>query len=447
MLKGPEHPQRHQQRGDRDVEHQPDDPPRVAVGEPREEVRPGKRSGVGVRDVDLDLRQHDKEHRHRHHPGGIVKNVGKPRQVHTRRLAGLLRRTLLLQHQEGEERAAQHFRHAGQDPAWPGHDDGGPPAPLVGSGLRRQEPQVIDLLADLHDQRAPDRAGGAEHEPVKATVAREVARKAGKRAKGARIADGDGGVGQGEQHEPEPLCPGLQPRDQCDAPQYERNDHDGADDVAPDNGPVQVKPQRQRHDGGLEREKDEGERRVDERGDGRADIAEPGTAGQQIDVHSVAGGVIADGQAREEGHDRDRQDRPERIGEPVVQGHDRADGLERQERHASHGCIGHAPFRPLAKRMWRVAQRVVLKGLVGHPGVVFTPDADDFLVGRSHGQGIAIVGNGRPPAPGGGAQPWFTGGFSHPGEGPPCRYTSIDVCRLCAAANTMHLGIRNAYVN
>ena len=209
LLERTEHPQRHQQRGDRDVEHQPDDPPRVAVGEPREEIRPRKRSGVGIRDVDLDLRQHDKEHRHRHNPGGIVKNVGKARQVHARRFAGLLGRALVLQHQEGEECAAQHFRHAGQDPARSGHHDGGPPAPPVGAGLRGQKPQVIDLLADMHDQRAPDRAGGAEHEPVKAAVAREVTGEAGKGTKGARITDGDGHVGQGQEHEPKPLCPGL----------------------------------------------------------------------------------------------------------------------------------------------------------------------------------------------------------------------------------------------
>ena len=53
----------HQEERDRDVEDQPDDAARMAVRQPREEVRPGDRARIGVRHVDLELGQND-EHAH-----------------------------------------------------------------------------------------------------------------------------------------------------------------------------------------------------------------------------------------------------------------------------------------------------------------------------------------------------------------------------------------------
>jgi hypothetical protein len=53
----------HQHQRDGDVEHQPHHAAGVAVGEPREEVRPGDRARIGVRHVDLELREDDEGRR------------------------------------------------------------------------------------------------------------------------------------------------------------------------------------------------------------------------------------------------------------------------------------------------------------------------------------------------------------------------------------------------
>ena len=49
----------HQQQRDQHVEHQPDHAAGMAVGQAREEIRPGDRAGIGVGDVDLELREDD----------------------------------------------------------------------------------------------------------------------------------------------------------------------------------------------------------------------------------------------------------------------------------------------------------------------------------------------------------------------------------------------------
>ena len=58
----------HQQERNADVEHQPDHPARMAVGEAGEEVGPGQRPGIGIHHVDLELRHH--------HEGGHQQDGG-----------------------------------------------------------------------------------------------------------------------------------------------------------------------------------------------------------------------------------------------------------------------------------------------------------------------------------------------------------------------------------
>ena len=56
----------HQQQGDGNIEHEPDHPPRMAVREPGEEVRPSDGPGIGVGDIDLGLRDGDQQHHRKH---------------------------------------------------------------------------------------------------------------------------------------------------------------------------------------------------------------------------------------------------------------------------------------------------------------------------------------------------------------------------------------------
>ena len=84
-----EDPEEHQQKRNQHVEYQPDDPARMVVSQPRENVRPGERPGVGVGDVDLDLRDHDEHRGHDQYDGTIVENVLVALDVHVHRNDGV----------------------------------------------------------------------------------------------------------------------------------------------------------------------------------------------------------------------------------------------------------------------------------------------------------------------------------------------------------------------
>ena len=123
-----------------------------------------------------------------------------------------------------------------------------------------------------------------------------------------RVGVGDRGEGQDVQDDPERLRPQLEAADQGDAVRHERNDDDGADEIADRARNAEAHLERGRQDDRLDREEDEGEGRVDQRGDGRADIAEAGAARQQVDVDAAFGCVIGDRQAAAEDDDADDED-------------------------------------------------------------------------------------------------------------------------------------------
>ena len=137
--------------------------------------------------------------------------------------------------------------------------------------------------------------------------------------------------------------------------------------------------QRRRQDHRLDREEDEGEGGVDQRGDGRADVAEAGAARQQVDVDAVFGGVIGDRQAAEEDDDADDEDRRGGVGEAVVERDGAADRLQRQERDRAERGVGDAGGGPAPRALGGEAQRVVFQRLVGNPLIVLAPDAVDPL--------------------------------------------------------------------
>ncbi len=67
-----QNPHLHQQECEDDVEHEPDDTARMAVGQAREEIRPGDRARVSVRDVDLQLANDDEDtDQHESHRRGM----------------------------------------------------------------------------------------------------------------------------------------------------------------------------------------------------------------------------------------------------------------------------------------------------------------------------------------------------------------------------------------
>ena len=386
MLERLEHPEQHQHQRDQHVEDQPHHPPGVAVGEAREEVGPRQRTRIGVGHVDLDLADDDEDAGQRDRRTRVVHHVLVTGQVHLRGLQRLVGRHHRLQREEGEEGAADHLQRAGNNPARPRRHHRGPPAPAVRFPCRRQEAQEVHLLADLRDQRKGHRAPRPHRQPVElVTVA---AAELGEGGVQLRLAHQHDEEGRQQQHHEHRLRPRLQAADPGDAVRDQRDHRQRTQQIPPQDGQPEPQLERQRHDRRLDGEEDEGEGGVDQRGDGRADVAEAGATGQQVHVHRLAGGVVADRQAGEEDHQRHQADRPHGVGEAPVQRDRAADGLHRQEGHRAQRGVGDARERPLAKAARRVAQRVVLQRLVGDPAVVLATDVDDALGGRSgHGEG------------------------------------------------------------
>ncbi len=262
----------------------------MAVRQPGEKIGPSQRAGVGVGNVDLELRNDDEEHSGGDCQRRVVKNVRETDQVHLVGVDRLFGGNSVAQHQPGEQGAAEHLEDAGHDPARPADDDAEPPAACVGRRLLGHEAQVIDLFAHLRDQRDADGQRGAEQVRVEASavaVFPGVLPEAGQRL---WLFDEDEGVGQHQQKDPQRLCPRLQLADRGDAMGDQRNDDQRADQVAPGRRDTEGELERIGHDRRFEREEDESERGVDQRGDGRADIPEAGAARQQVHVETVAGG-------------------------------------------------------------------------------------------------------------------------------------------------------------
>jgi hypothetical protein len=352
----------------------------MAVGDAREKIAPGQRAGVGVGDVDLELRDHHEQRRGRHRPAVLREHVLVGGQVHLIRVHRALGRHHVADGEVGQQRTAQHLEHAQHHPAGAARQHAGPPAAAIGGRADRHEAQVVGLLAHLGDQRDTDRERSTEEVQIEPDFARldsVVVRDARKRT---RIAHDHIGKGHHQHQQPDGLRPDLQPADRRNSVRDQWNDHQRADQVAPGRRDAQRQLQRIGHHRGLEREEDEGEGGVDQRGQRGTDVAEAGAAGEQVHVDAVARGIDADGQAGKEDDQPGGQDRPGGVDEAVLHQQRGADRLENQEgRGAAEGRAGHAPFRHAAKALRGEAQRVVLERLARHPAVVVAPDLDDAL--------------------------------------------------------------------
>ena len=164
-----------------------------------------------------------------------------------------------------------------------------------------------------------------------------------------------------------------------DAVRHQRNDDDGADEIANRTRNAEAHLERGRQDDRFDRKEDEGEGRVDQRGDGGADIPESGAARQQIDVDAAFGCVIGDRQSAAKDDDADDQNGRGRIHRTVVERDGAADRLQRQEGNRTQRGVGNAGGGPSPRALGGEAQRVVFQRLVGNPLIILAPDAVDPL--------------------------------------------------------------------
>ena len=282
----------------------------------------------------------------------------------------------MAEREEGEERSGQQFERAENDPAGTGAEQRDPPRRPRRAPVARQKAQEVDLFADLRHQRKHHRGGGAEQQQIE--MAAGVAMLAGELApfrERMRVGVGDRRERQDVKDDPERLRPQLEAADQRDAVGHQRNDDDGADEIADRARDAEAHLQRGRQNDRLDREEDEGEGRVDQRGDGRADVAEAGAARQQVDVDAAFGGVIGNRQAAAEDDDADDEDGGRGVGDAVVQRNGAADRLQRQERDRAERGVGDAGGGPAPRALGGEAQRVVFQRLVGNPLIILAPDA------------------------------------------------------------------------
>ena len=401
-----EHVHLHQHEGDERVEHHPHHTPRMAVRDAREKIAPRQRTGVGVGDVDLELRDHHEQRRGRDRPAVVREHILVGCQVHLVRVDGTLGRHHVRDGQVRQQRATEHLDDAQDDPARSACQHADPPAATARGRACRHESQVVGLLAHLRDERNADGQRGTKKRQTETSMVAlqpNVVRHTGESTRIARQYETE----RHHQHQqPDRLRPQLQAADGGNAVRYQRNDDQRAEEVTPHRRHAQRQLQRIGHHGGFQRKKDEGEGRVDQRRDGRADVAEARAARQQVHVDAMARGVDADRQAGQEDDQPGQQDGPEGVDETVLHQQRGAHRFEDQEGCSPESRVGHTPFGPLAKALRGVAQCVVFQRFARDPAVVVAPDLDDALRCVGQVEGIDCTGSAR--------QGWRGGyGFGH----------------------------------
>jgi hypothetical protein len=186
------------------------------------------------------------------------------------------------------------------------------------------------------------------------------------------------------QRQPDRLGPFLEGADAGEAVGDERDDDQRIEQIADAERQAKEELECLAKDRCLEREEDEGEAGVDQRGDGGTEIAEAGAPGQQVDIHAGARRVIGDRQPGQEHQRADRQDRDHGVVEAIGEGKSGADRLERQERDGADRGIGHPTIGPFSRSPRREAQREILHRLVRDPLIVGTAKATDAACALDH---------------------------------------------------------------
>ncbi len=165
-------------------------------------------------------------------------------------------------------------------------------------------------------------------------MARGVAMLTGKFCplrKGVRIGVSDRREGQDVKNDPQGLRPQLEAADQRDPVRDQRNDDDGADEIADGTRDAEAHLERGCENDRFDRKENERKGCVDQRGNGRADVTKPRAAGQKVDVDAAFGGVIGDRQTAAENDDADHEDGGGGIGDAVFERDGAADRLQREE--------------------------------------------------------------------------------------------------------------------
>ena len=367
----------HQQQRHQHVEHQPHHAAGMAVGQPREEVRPRDRAGIGVGDVDLDLRQDDERAGQRQRQIRLRQHVAKRFEIHVRGLGGVLFGDAVAQREEGEERSGHQLERR-RRPIQPGpaqssaiHQDVREVRRSRGRNRRKSTCSPICATSEnTTDAAVPN--------SIRSRLTARVAMVAGKVppfSKRMRIGPGDRRERQDVENDPERLRPELEAADQRDAVGHQRNDDDGGDQIADRARNAEAHLQRGRENDRLDRKEDEGKGRVDQRGDGRADVTEAGAAGQQVDIDAAFGGMVGNRQSAAEDDDADDQNGSSGVCRAIVKRDGSADGFQRQKRDRAKRSIGDAGGRPSPRALGGEAQRVVFQRLVGNPLIILAPDA------------------------------------------------------------------------
>ncbi len=295
VLQRAEQAELHQHQSDSDVEHQPYHTTGLAVGHTGKKVRPGDRAGIGVGDVDLQLRQnHEADGEHKRGLRRQKPLIGC--QIHDGRLDGGFDRHVGIQNQDGQERAGQHFQRADHRPARPGRQQREPPGrPLAPAFRLRQKAQKVDLLPDLRDQREGDARCSGNHDRVQAAIPRPLQQPL-MLGPGQDFDAGPGQHGEWQhlQDDPQRLRPFLEGTDARKAVGDQRNHQQGIEKIANFQRHPEAILQGLRQDRGFQGKEDEGEAGIDQRGDRRSQIAEAGASGQQVDIHPRPCRVIGD---------------------------------------------------------------------------------------------------------------------------------------------------------
>ena len=254
-------------RGDDDVEEHPYDAPRVGVGEAREEIRPGDGAGVAVRDVDLDLRNHNEQRGDGKHHALGAEHSGKCEPVHPVGIRGGLGVGTRLQEGKPEHCAEENLEAAEDYPAgareYAADERRQGIAPVLPFRIRH-EAQVVALLSYLRDERQENRERHPEEKRRKSILAyKRLYVELPSFEQFPRPVDCEDLQGC-----PERLSYALEAADEAEAVQDKRYDDEGADRVSEPERDPGGNAEEPRKDGGLEGEEDESEGGIDQGGYG-----------------------------------------------------------------------------------------------------------------------------------------------------------------------------------
>ena len=268
--------------------------------------------------------------------------------INTGRIRSLGNRHAGTHRQHRQKGACQNFHHTDHNPAWPAAQQGQPPAQSMVWFWLGQKAQKVDLLANLGDQGKHHRRRRTKKHQIKmAAIAmailchRHRARIVHPLRRRRPFLPENKHKRQYLQHDPERLTPQLKAADHGDAVGNQRDHQQGAEQVTNPQWHAKQHVHRRRHDGRFDRKKNKRERGVNQRGNGRTNIAKPGTPAEQVDIHPIPGSVITDRNGGQKNQRRHHHDGRHRRVKAVHQRHRSANRFHRQKRNGPQRGVGN----------------------------------------------------------------------------------------------------------